>query len=204
MVSMLEITLQKHFAGFRLNIGFAVQNELVVLFGPSGSGKSLTLRAIAGTMHPDAGRIVIDRQTVYDSSQQLNLPPQVRQIGYVPQHYALFPHLTAAANISFGLAYLPRHEREQRVSEMVTLFGLQGLSQRRPWELSGGQQQRVALARALAVQPRLLLLDEPFAALDVSLREALREELVQVQARTRITVMMVTHDLTDAFALGQR
>ena len=204
MVSMLEVDFQKRLDGFRLNIVFAAQNELVVLFGPSGSGKSLTLRTIAGTMPPDAGRIVIDNQAVYDSSQQLNLPPQVRQVGYVPQHYALFPHLTAAANISFGLAHLPRHKREQRVSEMVTLFGLQGLAHRRPHELSGGQQQRVALARALAVRPRLLLLDEPFAALDVSLREALREELVQVQARTGITVMMVTHDLTDAFALGQR
>jgi molybdate transport system ATP-binding protein len=155
-------------------------------------------------MHPDAGRIVIDSQTVYDSEQHLDLPPQVRRVGYVPQHYALFPHLTAAANISFGLAHLSRHEREHRVSEMITLFGLQGLEHRRPRELSGGQQQRVALARALAVQPRLLLLDEPFAALDVSLREALREELVQVQTRTGITVVMVTHDLPDAFALGQR
>jgi molybdate transport system ATP-binding protein len=201
---MLEVDIQKRLDGFRLNIVFAVQNELVVLFGPSGAGKSLTLQAIAGTMHPDAGRIVIDGQAVYDSEQRLDLPPQVRRVGYVPQHYALFPHLTAAANISFGLAHLPRHNREQRVGEMVTLFGLQGLVHRRPRELSGGQQQRVALARALAVQPRLLLLDEPFAALDGSLREALREELVQVQTRTGITVVMVTHDLTDAFALGQR
>jgi len=204
MVPMLEIALHKHLDGFRLDVAFTAQNELVVLFGPSGAGKSLTLQAIAGTMRPDAGRIVIDGQTVYNSGQRLDLPPQMRRVGYVPQHYALFPHLTAAANIGFGLARLPRHEREQRVSEMVTLFGLQGLDHRRPRELSGGQQQRVALARALAVRPRLLLLDEPFAALDGSLREALREELVQVQTRTGITVVMVTHDLTDAFALGQR
>ena len=204
MVSMLEVVLHKRLDGFRLDVAFAAQNELVVLFGPSGAGKSLTLQAIAGTMHPDAGRIVIDNQAVYDSGQQLDLPPQVRRVGYVPQHYALFPHLTAAANIGFGLAHLSRREREQCVREMATLFGLQGLEHRRPRELSGGQQQRVALARALAVQPRLLLLDEPFAALDVSLRESLREELAQVQARTGITVVMVTHDLTDAFALGQR
>ena len=204
MVRMLEVTIQKRLDGFGLDIAFAAANELVVLFGPSGAGKSLTLQAIAGTMHPDAGRIVIDGQAVYDSSQPLDLSPQVRRVGYVPQHYALFPHLTAAANIGFGLAHLPRGEREQRVSEMVILFGLQGLAHRRPRELSGGQQQRVALARALAVQPRLLLLDEPFAALDVSLRESLREELAQVQTRTGITVVMVTHDLTDAFALGQR
>jgi molybdate transport system ATP-binding protein len=201
---MLEVVLHKRLDGFRLDVAFAAQNELVVLFGPSGAGKSLTLQALAGTMHPDAGRIVIDGQTVYDSMQFLDLSPQVRRVGYVPQHYALFPHLTAAANIGFGLTYLPRYEREQRVKEMVTLFGLQGLEYRRPRKLSGGQQQRVALARALAVQPRLLLLDEPFAALDVSLRETLREELAQVQVRTGITMVMVTHDLTDAFALGQR
>jgi molybdate transport system ATP-binding protein len=201
---MLEVVLHKRLDGFALDVAFTAANELVVLFGPSGAGKSLTLQAIAGTIHPDAGRIVIDNQAVYDSGQRLDLPPQVRRVGYVPQHYALFPHLTAAANIGFGLAHRSRREREQRVNEMVTLFGLQGLAQRRPRELSGGQQQRVALARALAVQPRLLLLDEPFAALDVSLREALREELAQVHTRTGITVLMVTHDLTDAFALGQR
>jgi molybdate transport system ATP-binding protein len=201
---MLEIALQKRLDGFRLDAAFAARNELVVLFGPSGAGKSLTLQAIAGTTHPDAGRIVIDGQAVYDGARRLNLPPQLRRVGYVPQHYALFPHLTAAANIGFGLTSLPRHEREQRVREIVALFGLQGLAHRRPRELSGGQQQRVALARALAVRPRLLLLDEPFAALDISLRESLREELLQVQARAGITVVMVTHDLTDAFALGQR
>lgn len=204
MVSMLEVVLHKRLDGFRLDVAFAAQNELVVLFGPSGAGKSLTLQAIAGTIPPDAGRIIIDGQAVYNSVQSLDLSPQVRRVGYVPQHYALFPHLTATANIGFGLARLPRHEREQRVREMVALFGLQGLVHRRPRELSGGQQQRVALARALAVQPRLLLLDEPFAALDVSLRETLREELLRVQARTGITVVMVTHDLADAFALGQR
>lgn len=204
MVPMLEVTLQKRLNGFGLDVAFTVANELVVLFGPSGAGKSLTLQAIAGTIHPDAGRIVIENQAVYDSEHRLDLPPQVRRVGYVPQHYALFPHLSAAANIGFGLVHLSRAQREQRIREMITLFDLQGLTHRRPRELSGGQQQRVALARALAVQPRLLLLDEPFAALDLSLRESLREELAQVQARTGITVVMVTHDLTDAFALGQR
>ena len=156
MVPMLEVIIHKRLDGFGLDVAFAASDELVVLFGPSGAGKSLTLQAIAGTIHPDAGRIVIDDQAVYDSEQRLDLPPQVRRVGYVPQHYALFPHLTAAANVGFGLAHLPRGEREQRVSDLVILFGLQGLAHRRPRELSGGQQQRVALARALAVQPRLL------------------------------------------------
>jgi len=201
---MLKVTVRKHFEGFRLEVAFTTQNELTVLFGPSGAGKSLTLQAIAGTFPPEAGRIVIDGQTVYDSAQRINLPPQARRVGYVPQHYALFPHLTAKENIGFGLIHLPRPEQERRVCELIELFSLQGLERRRPRELSGGQQQRVALARALAVQPRLLLLDEPFAALDAPLRGTLREELAQIQARLGITMLLVTHDLADAFAFGQR
>lgn len=201
---MLEVEIHKRLAGFDLDVAFTTNHELVVLFGPSGAGKSLTLQAIAGTFTPDSGRISIDEQLVYDSTQRLNLLPQQRRIGYVPQHYALFPHLTAAGNIGFGLLHRPRPEREAKVQELLALFGLQGLEHRRPRELSGGQQQRVALARALAVDPRLLLLDEPLAALDVTLRESLREELIQLQARTKITILVVTHDLADAFALGQR
>jgi molybdate transport system ATP-binding protein len=201
---MLEVAFQKRFDGFHLNVTFAAEHALVVLFGPSGSGKSLTLQAIAGIITPDTGRIILDGQPLYDNTKHVNIPPQKRRIGYVPQQYALFSHLTVEKNIGFGLTALSSRERFQRVTELVELFSLHGLERRRPHELSGGQQQRVALARALAVQPCLLLLDEPFAALDVSLREALREELLQVQARTGVTVVMVTHDLTDAFALGQR
>jgi molybdate transport system ATP-binding protein len=201
---MLEVIIRKRLADFQLDVAFTTNHELVVLFGPSGAGKSLTLQAIAGTLSPDEGRIVIDNQPVFDSTQPVNLPPQQRHIGYVPQHYALFPHLTAAENIAFGLVRHSRLERQQKVSELIALFGLQGLEQRRPRELSGGQQQRVALARALAVQPRLLLLDEPFAALDASLRETLRQELLQVQTRTQVTMLLVTHDHADAFALGQK
>jgi molybdate transport system ATP-binding protein len=201
---MLEVMVRKHFDGFRLNTAFTVENGLAVLFGPSGSGKSLTLQLIAGTFAPEAGRIAIDGQIVYDSGQQINLPPQARHVGYVPQQYALFPHLSTRENIGFGLFQLSRREREQRIGELIELFELQGLERRRPRELSGGQQQRVALARALAPRPRLLLLDEPFAALDAPLRTALRQELVRVQARLHIRMLIVTHDLADAFALGQQ
>jgi molybdate transport system ATP-binding protein len=201
---MLEVRVRKRFNGFSLDVAFTVEKGLAVLFGPSGAGKSLTLQAIAGTFPFDAGRIVIDGQTVYDSASGTALPPQARHVGYVPQHYALFPHLTASENIGFGLTRLTRPERHQRVATMIDLFGLQGLERRRPRELSGGQQQRVALARALAVQPRLLLLDEPFTALDAPLRESLRQELVQVQARVGTAMLIVTHDLTDAFALGRQ
>jgi molybdate transport system ATP-binding protein len=201
---MLEVTVQKRLPGFALDVAFTTDKELAVLFGPSGTGKSLTLQAIAGTVSPDAGCILLDGQPLYDSSKRHALPPQQRRVGYVPQHYALFPHLTVAENMAFGLGRMPRRVRTQRVAELLELFGMYGFERRLPRQLSGGQQQRVALARALAVQPRLLLLDEPFAALDDVLRETLRQELLQVQARWGITVLLVTHDLSDVFALGQR
>ncbi|ETX06460.1 MAG: hypothetical protein ETSY2_16990 [Candidatus Entotheonella gemina] len=203
---MLDLALRKRFdaSHFELDIAFAVDGELTILFGPSGSGKSLTLQAIAGILQPDAGYIDLDGRAVFDSRKRLNVAPQQRRVGYVPQHYALFPHLTVEDNIGFGLTGLPRRERHQRVAELVDLFDLQALVRRRPRQLSGGQQQRVALARTLAIRPRILLLDEPFAALDVSLRSALREELKQVQARSGVNMLMVTHDLADVYALGQR
>lgn len=201
---MLEVALQKHLAGFQLDVAFTAGQELAMLFGPSGSGKSLTLQAIAGIGQPDAGRVLLDGQALYDSAQRCNLPPQQRRVGYVPQHYALFPHLTVAENIAFGLSRSARRVRAQRVAEFLALFGMQGFERRLPRQLSGGQQQRVALARALALQPRLLLLDEPFAALDVALRDTLRQELAQVHARWGMTTLVVTHDLADVFALGQR
>lgn len=201
---MLEVALRKRLGDFQLDAAFAVPGGLITLFGPSGSGKSLTLQAIAGTIEPDAGRISLDGQPIFDSASGLDLPAQKRRVGYVPQHYALFPHLSVADNIGFGLARLPRQTRQQRVADLLRNFDLEALAERQPRQLSGGQQQRVALARALAVQPRLLLLDEPFAALDAALRSALRQELAQVQQLWNISMLIVTHDLSDVFALGQR
>lgn len=201
---MLEVALRKQYDGFHLDVVFTAAEALVVLFGPSGSGKSLTLQAIAGIIEPDSGCIKLDKQPLYEHAQRINLPPQARRIGYVPQQYALFPHMTVEKNIGFGLIALPRQEQIRRIAEMVELFSLQGLARRRPHELSGGQRQRVALARAVAVQPRLLLLDEPFAALDAPLRVSLRQELLQLQERLSLKILLVSHDLTDAFALGQQ
>jgi molybdate transport system ATP-binding protein len=201
---MLDVRVQRQFPGFRLDVAFTAGNERVVLFGPSGAGKSLTLQCVAGIVRPDAGRIVAGGRVLYDSAAGVRLPPQRRNVGYVPQRYALFPHLTVEENIAYGLRGSPREERRRRVAELVALMGLEGLERRRPAQLSGGQQQRVALARALAREPDTLLLDEPFGALDVGIRSELREALVSLQERRSLTAVVVTHDLADAFLLGQR
>ena len=173
---MLDIRLRRRWPGFELDVGLRAGQEMTVLFGPSGSGKSLTLQCIAGIVRPDEGRIVVDGRTLFDSAQNVNLPPQARRVGYVPQHYALFPHLTVEQNIAYGLRDLTPTQRSARVREMVTLMALGGLEKRRPRELSGGQQQRVALARALSFRPDVLLLDEPFSSLDSGIRGELRDD----------------------------
>ncbi|HEV8637327.1 MAG TPA: ABC transporter ATP-binding protein [Chloroflexota bacterium] len=175
-----------------------------MLFGPSGSGKSLTLAAIAGLLRPDAGRIAIGGETLFDAARGVDLPPERRRVGYVPQGYALFPHLTVADNITYGLRGLPGPEVRRRLDEVLALLGLGGQADRRPGQVSGGQQQRVALARALVVRPRLLLLDEPFAALDAEIRRLLRAELVELRRRLGIAVVFVTHDLGEAHAVGEQ
>ncbi|HIQ06304.1 MAG TPA: ABC transporter ATP-binding protein, partial [Anaerolineae bacterium] len=200
----LDIHIQLTLRGFRLDVQFQTGQELVVVFGPSGAGKSATLRAIAGLVRPDAGHIRAGSRTLFDSKRGINLPPQARRVGYVPQHYALFPHLSVVDNIAYGLSGRPRAERLARVQEMLDLMRLQELADHRPGELSGGQQQRVALARALITEPQLLLMDEPLAALDTPLREHLRAELRAVQTRFRIPTLLVTHDLAEAYSLAQQ
>jgi iron(III) transport system ATP-binding protein len=168
------------------------------VLGPSGSGKTTLLRLIAGFDHPDRGRIAVDGETFDDGAR--HLPAYRRKIGYVPQEGLLFPHLSVAENVGFGL---PRRSRSgRRVSDLLELIGLGGLGHRRPHELSGGQQQRVAVARALAPEPRLILLDEPFAALDASLRDSLRLEIKQLLASLGTTVVLVTHDQEEALSLA--
>jgi molybdate transport system ATP-binding protein len=201
---MIEVNLRKQLGSFKLDVSFAAGEELVVLFGHSGSGKSLSLAAVAGLVRPDEGRIEIAGRPVFDAAQGIDLPPQQRMIGYVPQQLALFPHMTAAENISYGLLGFTRDAREARVAELVGLLGLEGLEGRLPAHLSGGQQQRVALARALAPQPRLLLLDEPFSALDSAIRKPLRRELLELKERLGLTVLFVTHDLREAYNLADR
>ena len=192
---------------FSLELAFRSDRSRVVLFGPSGSGKSLTLRAIAGLMRPDAGHISVRGRTLFDDFRGVDVPARERRIGYVFQDYALFPHLTVAQNVAFGLTSGLRQPSRRKVPEAaqrwLDAFELEGLANRYPAQISGGQQQRVALARALAPQPELLLLDEPFAALDPPLRGRLRDELVALQSRLDVQMLVITHDPADVEALGQ-
>ena len=208
---MIDIALQLSVSDarrrFDLDLAFATDADFVALYGPSGAGKSLTLQAIAGLLPVRQGHVRIDGRTLLDTAQRLDLPPEQRQVGYLFQHYALFPHLSVRDNIAFGLSRWWRRlppEGAARVDELLQSFGLAELARSRPASLSGGQQQRVALARALACQPRVLLLDEPFAALHTALRQQLREELREVCARWRIPVLMITHDVEDVLALARR
>ena len=192
---------------FRLEAAFEAENERIVVFGPSGSGKSVTLQCIAGLLRPDDGRIEIGSRVLFDSAARINLPPQARSVGYVFQEYALFPHLTVEGNVGFALQSALRGgvnaAVRERVRVFLALFGLEGLARSLPRELSGGQRQRVALARALIRRPDMLLLDEPLAALDPMLREQVRSELLDVQARFQVPMIIITHDPADAEALAE-
>jgi molybdate transport system ATP-binding protein len=174
---------------------------VTVLFGPSGSGKTTVLRAIAGLDRPDDGAVRFGAETWFDAGRHVFLPPQRRGVGFLFQEYALFPHLSVAANVGYGV---PRADRAAAVSKVAARLGLEALLPRRPGQLSGGQRQRVALARALAPRPRLLLLDEPLSALDAPARAALRGELRRAIEEAAIPAIVVTHDRTEALALGDR
>lgn len=189
---------------FELDVSFEVDRELVVLFGPSGCGKSSLLDAIAGLLTPDRGAIVLDGVPLFDRHQHVNLPPHRRPLGYVFQHYALFPHLNVADNIGFALNHQPRRLRQRRVEELAEQLHLSDLLDARINHISGGQAQRVAIARALAPSPKVLLLDESFSALDDALRRDLRRQLKQLQQRLQLPVLLVTHSRGEAMELADR
>ncbi len=199
---MLHLEIKKQLDGFTLDLALdAPSGKIIVLFGASGAGKSLTLASIAGLLTPDAGRIQIGEQVMFDAARGIDLTPQERRIGMVRQDLTLFPHLNAADNVAYGLKG-SRQFKEQRVREMLELVHLAEMGKRKPSELSGGQQQRIALARALAIEPSLLLLDEPFSALDLGTRVELRRELQELQKRTGTSMFFVTHDLGEAALLA--
>lgn len=176
--------------------------QIGVLIGPSGCGKTSLLRAVAGLEPLAEGRIRMGERLLSEAASGLHRPPEERRIGMVFQDYALFPHLSIADNVGFGLHRLSPNERRQRVGQMLDLVGLAHAERRLPHQLSGGQQQRVALARALAPQPELLLLDEPFSSLDVDLRERLAQDVRQILKAHGTTALVVTHDQLEAFAMG--
>jgi molybdate transport system ATP-binding protein len=177
---------------------------VTVLFGPSGAGKTTVLRCLAGLERPDRGTIRFGDQTWFDAARAIWVPPQRRQLGHLSQDYALFPHLSVAGNVAYGLGGLAAAEQKRRVEELVEMFGLAGLEGRCPGQLSGGQQQRVALARALARRPGLLLLDEPLSALDAPTREQLRRQLRRWLVGLGVPTLLVTHDRIEALTLGDR
>lgn len=203
---VVQKTLSSAARMFSLDIAVRSDSRRVVLYGPSGAGKSLTLRAIAGLMTPDRGRIVLGGRTLFDHAERINLSTQERRVGYLFQDYALFNYLTVAQNIAFGLKRgwfnPPRRGHDARVQQWIETFELEAVAANYPSQISGGQRQRVALARALIAEPSMLLLDEPFAALDPALRTRMRSELAALQQRLDVPMLMITHDPADVETFG--
>ncbi|MBF2098705.1 MAG: molybdate ABC transporter permease subunit [Gloeomargaritaceae cyanobacterium C42_A2020_066] len=197
----LALAIHKQLGGFRLDVALATQQQTLGILGASGAGKSLLLRCLAGLETPEQGWIRVQGQTWLDRRAQVNRPPAQRRVGWVVQQYALFPHLTVWDNIGFGLHGRPAETCRQRIAEHITRLGLGGLEHRYPHQLSGGQQQRVALARALVTEPDLLLLDEPFAALDSHLRHRLEMQLQDLLATFPGQVVLVSHNLEELYRL---
>ena len=202
--AILTANFQKQFSGGPKIVAadLRLSSGITVLFGASGSGKTTILRCLAGLERPQTGTIAFGQEAWFDSARNFFQPPRKRGVGFVPQDYGLFPHLSVARNVRYGLQELPAAERASRVTEILRWLAVEELAPRLPAELSGGQQQRVALARAVVCRPRLLLLDEPFAALDLPTRSRLRGELRQLLRQLGIPTLLVTHDRLEALALG--
>lgn len=199
----LEVVIKKKVGSFSLDIAFSVEEEVFVLLGTSGCGKSMTLKCIAGIETPDEGRIVLNERVLYDSQKKINLPPQERGVGYMFQDYALFQNMTVEENIMAGMHEKRKQTRLKQVTEYLASFHLDGLQGQYPRQLSGGQKQRLAMARMMASKPQLILLDEPFAALDSYLKRQMLSEMKQELANRSSPVLLVTHDRDEAFALGK-
>lgn len=203
----IQKTLNSRGRSFVLKAAFSSDENKVVLFGPSGSGKTLTLQSIAGLIRPDSGRIALKGRVLFDAKAGIDVPSRARRMGYLFQDYALFPHMTVVENVGYGLRKtwnwrLSGKDRRDVLSLLDTLE-IRHLAESFPSDLSGGQRQRVALARALITRPDLLLLDEPFAALDTLLRGRLRQELLGIQARFHVPMIMITHDPVDISSFAE-
>jgi len=200
MIARLRKRLRPSFA---LDVEIVANAGITILFGPSGAGKTTVLDCIAGLVTPDEGHISLGERVLFDSAQGMNVPVPRREIGYVFQDLALFPHLTVEKNVSYGLAHAPAAQREQRAGEILKSLHVEHLRNRRPGEISGGERQRVALARTLVVNPQALLLDEPLAALDRPTRSKIMDDLRSWNESHRIPILYVTHSRDEVFALGE-
>ena len=189
---------------FVLDVNTEVSAGITILFGPSGAGKSTLLDCVAGLTRPDAGRIALDGDALFDSASGIELPPQERRIAYVFQTLALFPHLSAEENVAYGLLDLPVPERERRVAEILGAFRVEKLRKQKPGDISGGEKQRIALARSLVAEPRMLLLDEPLTGLEAELKSAIVDDLRAWNAANGIPILYVTHSREEVDALGER
>ena len=200
----LLVEIEKQLGNFHLNVRFQAETETLALLGASGCGKSMTLKCIAGIMTPDRGRIVLNGRVLFDSEARIDLPPQQRRVGYLFQNYALFPTMTVEKNILCGIRSGSKAEKNAALTATLHRFRLEGLEKRYPAQLSGGQQQRVALARILCSQPEVILLDEPFSALDYQTRLAVSGDISQIIRREHKTALLVTHDISEAISLSDR
>jgi len=195
----LRADIEHTLGDLSLRISCALSAPWTVLFGPSGAGKTSLLRVLGGLTRPERGRVVFDGRTLVETESGIWVPPAERDIGFVTQQPALFPHMDVTGNVAFGLSGLSRRSSAERVGQMLQLFHAGHLARRRPADLSGGEKQRVALARALAPEPRLLLLDEPFNGLDADLKAGILEKLTAWLAERKIPALYVSHDVAEAF-----
>ena len=200
----LQVKIQKKLADFTLDVQFTLDSAVLGILGASGAGKTMLLRSIAGLENPDRGRITLRDRVLFDSDRGLHVPARERRVGILFQNYALLPHRTVAENIAFGVPHLAAEKQKETVNALVERAHLTGLDRRYPGSLSGGEQQRAALARALAIEPEALLLDEPFSALDTHLRSRLEVQLQQTFAAYERPTLLVTHNIEEAYRLGEK
>jgi ABC-type sulfate/molybdate transport systems ATPase subunit len=201
---MLEFDFEYRLDGFTVTPALTAERGVCALYGPSGAGKSLTLLCLVGLRRPQRGWIQLNGRTLFDAAARIHVPPHLRRMALVFQEYALFPHLTVASNLAYGLRGPSSVERRDRVEDMLRLLRLEGFGNRYPGDLSGGQRQRVALGRGLIVQPELLLLDEPFSALDQMERDRLRAEVLELLQTFGGTTILVTHNLQEAYLMARQ
>lgn len=197
----LIVDIEKDFGTFSLKVNIEQENGVLGFLGESGCGKSMTLQCIAGIVKPDKGKIILNGRVFFDSEKKINIPPQERKVGYLFQNYALFPHMTVKENIEIGLSGFSKDKKNKIVKEYLTKMKLDGFESRYPHQLSGGQKQRIAFARALACNPDILILDEPFSALDYHLKSNMENELIDIIKDFKGHILYVTHDISECYRI---